>query len=80
MHEQPQQMGLALHNYLDANLTFPGGGLYSVNDNPVYSANGSSLRSNYIGWAVAILPYMEQARSSPRTTPRSTTGTPPIRR
>ncbi len=55
-----KQIGLAMHSYLDANQTFPPGGMYSVNDQPCYSQNGSSLRCNYIGWAVAILPFLEQ--------------------
>ena len=56
-----KQMALGMHNYLDGNQCYPPGGIYSVNDNPVYTANGSSLRSNYSGWAVSILPYMEQS-------------------
>jgi len=55
-----KQMGLAMHTYLDSNQCFPPGNLYTVNDGAVYSRTGSSLRSNYAGWAVSILPYMEQ--------------------
>jgi prepilin-type processing-associated H-X9-DG protein len=57
-----KQLALGMHNYLDANQCFPPGGIYSVQDEPVYSANGSSLRSNYAGWAVSILPHMEQSQ------------------
>ncbi|MFN0197035.1 MAG: DUF1559 domain-containing protein, partial [Planctomycetaceae bacterium] len=41
-----KQIGLALHNYLDAFLTFPIGAQY-----PIYQAN----------WRVSLLPYVDQA-------------------
>ncbi len=56
-----KQMGLAMHTYLDGNQCFPPGGLYTVNDGAVYASTGSSLRSNYAGWSISILPYMEQS-------------------
>ena len=59
-----KQMALGMHNYLDGNQCFPPGGIYSVNDNPCYSANGSSLRCDYAGWGVSILPYIEQSTLS----------------
>jgi prepilin-type N-terminal cleavage/methylation domain-containing protein/prepilin-type processing-associated H-X9-DG protein len=55
-----KQIGLGMHNYLDGNQTFPPGGMYGVNDQPCYSANGSSLRCDYAGWGVSILPFVEQ--------------------
>lgn len=44
-----KQIGLALHNYHDANKRFPAGFTY----------RGGSGQCNY-GWCVAIMPYMEQ--------------------
>ena len=51
-----KQIGLAMHNYADTNLTFPPGGIYSSNHQPCYSQNGSSLRCNYLGWAWRSFP------------------------
>ncbi len=48
-----------MHNYLSGNDVFPAGGLYA---NDAFAATGGTvLRSNYVGWAVAILPFIEQA-------------------
>jgi prepilin-type N-terminal cleavage/methylation domain-containing protein/prepilin-type processing-associated H-X9-DG protein len=52
-----KQMALAMHNYLSANESFPAGGLYA--DDAFDFATGTVLRSNYTGWAVSILPFME---------------------
>jgi len=56
-----KQIGIAMHTYHDANLCYPGGGIYGVNDQPCYNNNGSSLRCNMVGWAVSSLPYFEQS-------------------
>jgi len=54
-----RQIGLGMHNYLSGNDVFPAGGLYA---NDAFAATGGTvLRSNYVGWAVAILPFIEQA-------------------
>lgn len=50
-----KQMGLALHNYADANKAFPNGGLMVLNN------AGTSYPTHIRPWSVAILPYMEQA-------------------
>lgn len=55
-----RQIGLGMHNYLSANDVFPAGGLYAEDD--TFKSSGTVLRSNYIGWAVAILPYAEQTQ------------------
>ena len=53
-----KQMGLGMHNYLSSNDCFPPGSLYA--DDALSQAKGTPLFSNYAGWAVSILPYMEQ--------------------
>jgi len=50
-----KQMGLALHNYHDANGTFPSGHKVTTTD---YS--NDNLAFYYANWAILILPYMEQ--------------------
>lgn len=55
-----RQIGLGMHNYLSANDVFPAGALYSEDD--TFRSSGTVVRSNYIGWAVAILPYAEQTQ------------------
>ena len=75
-----KQIGLAMHNYYDGNQCFPPGGMYGVNDQPCYNNNGSSLRCNFIGWGVAILPYMEQSPLYNTYNNFCTTGTSPTRR
>lgn len=54
-----KQMGLGMHNYLSANDCFAPGSLYA--DDALYQSLGTPLFSNYAGWAISILPYMEQA-------------------
>ena len=54
-----KQMGLAMHNYLSANDCFAPGSLYA--DDSLYQSMGTPLFSNYAGWGVSILPYMEQS-------------------
>ena len=49
-----------MHNYRRHQPDVPAGRHLQLNDQPCYSQNGSSLRCNYMGWGVAILPYMEQ--------------------
>ncbi|SFI40783.1 DUF1559 family PulG-like putative transporter [Planctomicrobium piriforme] len=51
-----KQIGLAMHNYLDVNNTFPPGHIYDV----VYG-NGNATTRPYLGWAVYLLPYIDQA-------------------
>jgi prepilin-type N-terminal cleavage/methylation domain-containing protein/prepilin-type processing-associated H-X9-DG protein len=48
-----KQIGLALHNYHDANGSFPSGYRCFVQKNPAYTAPGW-------GWAALLLPYVEQ--------------------
>ncbi|MDR3638003.1 MAG: DUF1559 domain-containing protein [Isosphaeraceae bacterium] len=55
-----KQMGLGMHNYLSANDCFPAGSLYA--DDAFSQTKGTPLFSNYAGWTVAILPFMEQAQ------------------
>ena len=43
-----RQLGLAIHNFVDARQTFPG------------ATGGSSGISNTINWAVTVLPFLEQ--------------------
>jgi prepilin-type N-terminal cleavage/methylation domain-containing protein len=46
-----KQLGLAMHNYHDANRRLPPGGVNSSNQN---------INNSYLGWGVAVLPYVEQ--------------------
>jgi prepilin-type processing-associated H-X9-DG protein len=50
-----KQLGLAVHNYLDANLTFPCGGMTPMVTDAVHSAFYS-----YWGMFQGLLPYFEQ--------------------
>lgn len=45
-----KQLGIAMHNYHDVLSSFPPGAIYL----------SSSTDNNYIGWGVAILPFLEQ--------------------
>ncbi|MDO5553582.1 MAG: DUF1559 domain-containing protein [Planctomycetia bacterium] len=51
-----KQLALGMHNYHDNNLAFPAGA------SPNRTSNSTTLRSIYgkVGWAVWILPYIEQ--------------------
>jgi prepilin-type N-terminal cleavage/methylation domain-containing protein len=54
-----KQMALAFHSYHDANNTLPVSGTYvkdGATNNDVQAQNGEV----YMGWGVAILPYVEQ--------------------
>src|SRR5947208_11747185 len=53
-----KQIGLALHNYHDANKKFPFGG--SVGTDIVNPAPAAPTGVNGFGWRVFILPYLEQ--------------------
>src|SRR5262249_55645571 len=46
-----KQIGLAVHNYHDANGSFPAGNLYVVN---------GTQENYYDTWAVSLLPFIEQ--------------------
>ena len=54
-----RQIGLGMHNYLSTNDVFPAGGLYA--EDALFKSTGTVLRSNYTGWAVAILSFVEQS-------------------
>ncbi|MCC9608178.1 DUF1559 domain-containing protein [Blastopirellula sp. JC732] len=56
-----KQIGLALHNYHDTYLAFPAGYLY----------RGGNGKCNY-GWAVAILPFVEQGNFYEQLDPGNT--------
>jgi prepilin-type N-terminal cleavage/methylation domain-containing protein len=51
-----KQLGLALHNYHDANNTFPFGS-YWPNEAEIDKKNNGNLGPN---WVIAVLPFMEQ--------------------
>jgi prepilin-type N-terminal cleavage/methylation domain-containing protein/prepilin-type processing-associated H-X9-DG protein len=56
-----KQIGLAMHNFHDANGAFPtGGGQWD--EGPSYNPGGSALGLDYqtAGWCYQILPYIEQ--------------------
>jgi prepilin-type N-terminal cleavage/methylation domain-containing protein/prepilin-type processing-associated H-X9-DG protein len=50
------QIGLALHNYHDANSKFPAGNVYKLGVKAPYTGK----YDYYDTWAISILPYMEQ--------------------
>ena len=50
-----KQMGLAFHNYADANKRFPPG---NITDGPCCGTLSHTV------WSVAILPYLEQSNSA----------------
>jgi prepilin-type N-terminal cleavage/methylation domain-containing protein/prepilin-type processing-associated H-X9-DG protein len=52
-----KQMGLALHNYLDAHNTFPSGWI-AVDENRRHNAHEGG---NGAGWGTMILPFLDQA-------------------
>ncbi|MFM7127903.1 MAG: DUF1559 domain-containing protein [bacterium] len=54
-----RQIGLGMHNYLSTNDTFPAGGMYA--NDAFAQSTGTVLRSNYMGWSISILPFVEQA-------------------
>ncbi|AMV37143.1 DUF1559 domain-containing protein [Planctomyces sp. SH-PL62] len=58
-----KQMGLAIHNYHDAQGQFPAGYLSLVGGNSIMGAPDAETRDTGPGWAwgTMILPYMEQA-------------------
>ena len=55
-----RQIGLGMHNYNSANDVFPAGALYGWD--AFANSTGTVLRSNYIGWSIAILPFVEQTQ------------------
>src|SRR4051794_6115852 len=59
-----KQMGLAMHNYHDANRVFPLGG---VANNVCCNTEGGP------SWAISILPYLEQANLYQLYSPAQTT-------
>jgi prepilin-type N-terminal cleavage/methylation domain-containing protein/prepilin-type processing-associated H-X9-DG protein len=56
-----KQMGLALHNYHDANRRFPAGGNWKTPAGVVAGRGNRPLRGNGWAWTTAILPYIEQS-------------------
>jgi prepilin-type N-terminal cleavage/methylation domain-containing protein/prepilin-type processing-associated H-X9-DG protein len=56
-----KQIGLAMHNFHDANGAFPTGG-GDWDDGPSYQPGASPMGTNYqtAGWCYQILPYIEQ--------------------
>jgi prepilin-type N-terminal cleavage/methylation domain-containing protein/prepilin-type processing-associated H-X9-DG protein len=52
-----KQIGLAVHNYHDANKKFPAGSILKVNPN-------ATTTDYYDTWTVSILPYLEQGNLS----------------
>jgi prepilin-type N-terminal cleavage/methylation domain-containing protein/prepilin-type processing-associated H-X9-DG protein len=50
-----KQVGLALHNYHDSNLSFPTGGITGWNGTPA----GTQQGGNGFTWRVLVLPYIE---------------------
>ena len=56
-----KQMGLAFHNYHDANKAFPSGGLtWSCNARTFNGSVPAIHDSQVWGWGFQILPYIEQ--------------------
>src|SRR5436305_11762765 len=51
-----KQFGLAIHNYENTAQSFPSGTEYL----PDLSPTTPILFSNYTGWEIALLPYLEQ--------------------
>src|SRR5262245_49609860 len=58
-----KQIGLALHNYHDANKVFPPGNASPVTMSSTGCFSGTSASSPHPGapWSVFILPYLEQS-------------------
>src|SRR5437763_3681668 len=53
-----KQIGLALHNYHDANGTFPSGTEERCPSNIAFGSNAGC--TYYANWSISILPYIEQ--------------------
>jgi len=56
-----KQIGLALHNYHDANGAFPSGYYNGGKPAGIYGSSGEYWMWCYTGWQLQLLPYMEQS-------------------
>jgi len=65
-----KQIGLALHNYHDAFNKFPPG---AVDNDPATTAAADQTDASHWGWAVMILPQIEQGALYDRLTPGAAT-------
>src|SRR3954469_240465 len=54
-----KQIGLALHNYHDGNLSFPSGMIFNTNSPPCTNV-GFAQGCQNTGWFPLIFPYLEQ--------------------